>query len=621
LSFINCLSIMQKIIGKEKSLSDLLINKKYTIHYYQREYRWGKKQIEDLIDDLEGEFNNFYEPSHQPQMVEKYGHYYLGAIVLSSGNGEGAIIDGQQRLTSITLLLIYLNNIQRDRADKIAIDNLIFSEKHGIKSFNISVAERERCLDALYNRRQDFNLDDEPESVRAIYERYNDIADIFPEDLKGDALPLFIDWLIYNVDLVEISAYTEQDAHKIFVSMNDRGLNLTPTEMLKGFLLSEIQSDQIRERANDIWKQQILELNEIDKDEDANFFKNWLRAQYAESIRATKTGAINEDWDIIGTTFHKWVRENIPKMELNKSLDYEEFVIEYFPKYARIYRSLKNYATHFDSDYECVFYNAERNFTLQYQAILAAIDPKDDEKTIKQKIQLVSRYIDQFIARRVFNFKTVDYSSIKNTIFNLSKLIRHKKVPELVALLQNELSNLEFTLDGVDNFYLNQFTGRYMLHVLARMTYFVERGSGLPTKFEDLVDRKRRIPSDIEHILPNRFDLYQPFFATEEVFQSARNRFGVLIILPQDINRSLKDKKYSEKLQKYREQNLLARSLHETCYTNNPQFLKFIDKANLPFEPIPDFTESSIEKRQKLYKAICREIWDPHLFDYEFYEN
>ena len=52
---------MQKIIGKEKPLSDLLSNKKYTIHYYQREYRWGKKQIEELIDDLAGEFYESYE--------------------------------------------------------------------------------------------------------------------------------------------------------------------------------------------------------------------------------------------------------------------------------------------------------------------------------------------------------------------------------------------------------------------------------------------------------------------------------------------------------------------------------------------------------------------------------
>ncbi|MGF3498000.1 MAG: hypothetical protein ACQXXC_10325, partial [Methanolinea tarda] len=77
------------------------------------------------------------------------------------------------------------------------------------------------------------------------------------------------------------------------------------------------------------------------KEEDANFFKNWLRAQYAETIRETKAGAENEDWDIIGKSFHKWVKENSGKMGLCKSADYERFIKEYFPKFADIYITLK----------------------------------------------------------------------------------------------------------------------------------------------------------------------------------------------------------------------------------------------------------------------------------------
>jgi uncharacterized protein with ParB-like and HNH nuclease domain len=345
---------MKKIIGKEKSLQDLLINKKYTIHYYQREYRWGKKQVEELIDDLTDEFLDNYDLEHSRDMVDKYGHYYLGSIIVSSGDGQNAIIDGQQRLTSLTLLLIYLNNLQKDKAIKVPIDNLIFSEKYGKRSFNIDVEEREKCLEALYTGKI-FDPEGQSESVRNIFERYKEINDLFPEDIKTDALSFFIDWLIYNVDLIEILAFTEQDAHKIFVSMNDRGLSLTPTEMLKGFLLAEIQSDQIRNTANDVWKSQIKELNEIDKEEDANFFRNWLRARYAETIRETKKGAIKEDFDIIGTTFHKWVRENNEQIGLNISPDYQRFVVEYFPKYAETYKLLKSYSAIFNPDYECVF--------------------------------------------------------------------------------------------------------------------------------------------------------------------------------------------------------------------------------------------------------------------------
>ena len=51
---------------------------------------------------------------------------------------------------------------------------------------------------------------------------------LFPEELRDDALPYFIDWLLENVHLVEITAYSDDDAYTIFETMNDRGLSLTP---------------------------------------------------------------------------------------------------------------------------------------------------------------------------------------------------------------------------------------------------------------------------------------------------------------------------------------------------------------------------------------------------------
>ncbi len=605
---------MQKIIGKEKPLSDLLSNKKYTIHYYQREYRWGKKQIEELIDDLAGEFYESYENGHTREKVREYGHYYLGSIVLSSDENQSAIIDGQQRLTSLTLLLIYLNNLQKNKINRVAIDNLIFSERYGKKSFNIHVDEREKCLDALYTDNiANFNFSNESESVRTIFDRYQDITDIFPDDLKDKALPFFIEWLILNVDLVEILAYTEQDAHKIFVSMNDRGLSLTPTEMLKGFLLSEIKSDKNRSEANEIWKKQILELTAIDAKEDDDFFKNWLRAQYAESIRETKRGAVNEDFDIIGTTFHKWVRENAKKIQMENTTDFERFVMVDFPKYVNIYKLLKKYSDEFDPEYECLFYNAERNFTLQYQVILSSIAPSDDEEVVKQKIQIVSRYIDQYIARRSFNFKMFGYNTVKNAMFVVSKKIRRKPIEELREILQKELQNMDFDLNGIDDFYLSQFTMKNMRHVLARMTYFIEKGSGRDSKFDDYVNREIENPYDIEHIWSDHYERFQNQFKTEKEFQDARNRFGTLLILPQDKNRSFNDAEYKEKLPMYFGENLLAKSLNEKCYQNNPQFLRFIENEGLEFEAIDNFTKDSIQSRQQLYKSICQKIWNINL--------
>ena len=603
---------MKKIIGKEKSLTDLLANKKYTIHYYQREYRWGKKQIEELVDDLSEEFLENYKPGHERTEVATYGHYYLGSVVLTSNDGEQAIIDGQQRLTSLTLLLIYLNNLQVDNTEKVTIDQLIFSEQYGKKSFNIQVNEREACMDALY-KRETFSPLNQNESVVNIFNRHTDIADVFPEEIKGVALPFFIDWLINKVFLVEITATTEQDAHKIFVSMNDRGLSLTPTEMLKGYLLSEIKDDAARNQSNELWKKKILEIKNINpdsKEEDADFIKTWLRAQYAETIRDTKRGAIPEDFDLIGTEFHKWVRENAKLMKLEKSKDYETFILKEFNLFADLYISLKKYSTEFNAEFSFVFFNADRNFTLQYQLLLAAVDRDDTQDIIKKKIIIIAAFIDQYITRRVLNYKAVDYSTIKNAIFNLTKKVRKLEVNTLVITLQDELNNMDFTLDGMDRFYLNQFTSRYMLHILSRITYYIDQKIGLTNKFEDYVNRTGKNPYDIEHIWCNDYQRFAAQVTDEDEFNRTRNLMGGLLILPRDKNRSYQDADYSTKLPLYFGENILAKSLHQDCYRNNPHFINLLSTLKLSLSPIDDFTKDSFKKRQQSYKEIAEYIWD-----------
>jgi uncharacterized protein with ParB-like and HNH nuclease domain len=161
------------------------------------------------------------------------------------------------------------------------------------------------------------------------------------DTLPKAALDIFKDWLIDNVDFIRIVAQTEQDAHKIFVSMNDRGLSLTPTEMLKGYLLSKIENDSVRQQANDLWKKRILELKGLGKEEESDFIKNWIRSQYAETIRERKKNALPGDFDIIGTAFHKWVREHNTQMKLVRSKDFEDFVLKQFDKFSQIYLDLK----------------------------------------------------------------------------------------------------------------------------------------------------------------------------------------------------------------------------------------------------------------------------------------
>ena len=71
---------MKKIEGSPKNLRQLLQNTKYSIHYYQREYMWQRKHIEELIDDLTSEFLDYYKPGEQDRQLLIMGPISWGRL-------------------------------------------------------------------------------------------------------------------------------------------------------------------------------------------------------------------------------------------------------------------------------------------------------------------------------------------------------------------------------------------------------------------------------------------------------------------------------------------------------------------------------------------------------------
>ena len=145
-------NLKNKIDATDISISSILKDQKFYIDYFQREYRWQEKHIKLLVEDLTSTFLKSYKPTDKRPAVANYQSYYLGPIVFSvnTDDGKKSIIDGQQRITSITLLLIYLNHLQADSNDKVAISDLIFSESYGEKSFNMTDEVREPCLKGIH---------------------------------------------------------------------------------------------------------------------------------------------------------------------------------------------------------------------------------------------------------------------------------------------------------------------------------------------------------------------------------------------------------------------------------------------------------------------------------------
>jgi hypothetical protein len=602
---------MREIRGDAKTVRQLLGGAEYSIDYYQREFKWQTKQVAELINDLSNMFRESYEPEDERRAVADYGHYFLGSIIISDKDGKKFIIDGQQRLTSLTLLLIRLHHILQEPEQKAQVADLIFSQKFGEKSFNLNVPERIGCMEALYNG-ESFDENDQPESIRNIIARYDDIEEHFPIELQGDALPYFADWLIENVHFVEITAYSDDDAYMIFETMNDRGLSLAPTDMLKGYLLAHVTDVEQRNSASRVWKNRIKALLELGKDEDADGIKSWLRSQHAESIRERKRGAAPLDFDLIGTEFHRWVREHEESLGLESSADFAKFIERDFAFYGFWYERLRLAGETLTDSLPSVHFNAQQNFTLQYAVLLAPLQIGDSEDVVLRKIRVAAAYIDILINRRIWNWRATDYSTMQYAMFIVIREIRGRSANDVATLLRKRLDAEKETFSGNDNFRLHGMNRRQIHLILARITDYVETSSGQQSRYAEYVLRGKN-SYEVEHIWADHPDRHKEELSHPADFAEYRNRIGGLLLLPKSFNASYGDLTYDAKLPHYDSQNLLARSLHPQCYERNPGFLRLVHDSGLPFKAHPQFKKADLEERSRLYRQLAERIWNPDI--------
>ena len=601
-----------KIEANDRNISEVLNEKKYTVDYFQRDYSWGQKHIEQLVSDLTTSFLNEYAEGDNRSAGENYNNYYMGPFVVSEKDGKRSIIDGQQRLTSLTLFLIYLNNLQKELGINESIERMIFSESRGMKSFNIQVEERTECLQNLFEKGEYIAQESDDESTKNMADRYMDIVELFPDEIKGEALSFFIDWLKYNVILVEIVAYSDENAYTIFETMNDRGLNLTPTEMLKGFLLSRFQDPKQREKANNFWKESMKELHSYDKDEDQRFIQGWLRAKYADTIRQGKQGSQNEDFEKIGTRFHNWVRENLKKMNLDENTNntFNTFIEKEFKFYLRAYLMIMEGNLNLKDDLEHIYYIDDWGIatSLSYPLLLAPLNLDDSDVIVKQKMNLVAKFIESFVVRRSVNYRKFASSSIRYTMYSLVKEIRGKSLEELKTILSIKLTTMQENFDAIDRFGMHGQNKGFIKFLLSRISSYVDKQVGVDSNYDSYY-RPSGKQFEIEHIWANKYERHKEEFDQKADFENFRNKLGDLVLLPRGTNQSYGDKKYEEKHIHYVKENLLVQSLTPLAYQNNPNFINMIKTTNLPFKAHEKFNKNDINERQSLYKEICIQMW------------
>ena len=163
--------------------------------------------------------------------------------------------------------------------------------------------------------------------------------------------------------------------------------------------------------------------------------------------------------------------------------------------FARVYLELLEASETLKEGLESVRFNADHGFTQQFQVLLAPLLPTDDDDTVKAKLKLTADYLDCWLNRRLWNFKSIDYSTLQYATFLLTKELRNLSLEVLRDKLITRLTSdqTEFPLD--DQPYLNNWNAKSLHRQLARFTHWLEEQSGQPGRYLEYIVRsgKKRL--------------------------------------------------------------------------------------------------------------------------------
>lgn len=510
----------KRITGSEFELSKIFSSEfDYIIPSYQRPYSWTKDQAGELFDDL----YEFYER-------EKEDSYFLGSIVLIKNEGSpvAEVIDGQQRLTTLTILLAAI-------ASRLTGEMRDSCKNFVVEAGNPLLGRAAKPRLALRDRDRDFFADYVPtirldELLALDSERLDNEArkhiqanaalllGRIDNTFNGseDRIKAFVSFLLQRTFLVVVATPSEQSAFRVFSVLNSRGLDLLPTDILKATLIGE-SPEHHRDALSESWEE--LE-EETGRQGFVDLFGH-IRMIYARS--KARASLLDE--------FRTHVRPQAQTAEL--------IITQIIRPHADAYLTAKR------SSYKATSHAAEVN---AYLAWLSRIDFSD---WLPVAIRFIVKhenepaYMEWFFQRleRLAAFLHVCARSINDRIERFATVLADLERPSsldnpvtTVELSEAEKAEMRAVLDG-DVYFL---TARRRNYIILRLDSFVSDGAASysPNTLT------------IEHVLPQSVDAGSEWEATwpdVEVRTQWMHRVGNLVPLTQRKNSMAQNYPFAQK--------------------------------------------------------------------------
>ncbi|MEO8746676.1 MAG: DUF4268 domain-containing protein [Rhodanobacter sp.] len=234
--------------AKEQSLSKIFSEDYvFTIPSYQRPYSWGIDQARELLEDLLA----FMQVGNVK--LDEISPYFLGSIVLIKREAvsDATVVDGQQRLTTLTLLLSAIRANVPDAGVRTGITKCIYEQGNVVFAtearYRLSLRERDRDFFRHYVQHEDgieklAGLNDKLPDAQ---ERLRENAKLYMEtlgNLDQPTLVRLVQFIVTRCYLVTVATPDLDSAYRIFGVLNSRGLDLSATDILKAEIIGGIEA-------------------------------------------------------------------------------------------------------------------------------------------------------------------------------------------------------------------------------------------------------------------------------------------------------------------------------------------------------------------------------------------
>lgn len=622
--------MQQNIDPRNQTVISCLRNKSYYIDFYQREYVWSKETVETLLIDIFYAFELSYQQHKDselsPELLEKFNWYYLNIFITNNIDGKVYIVDGQQRLSTLTLIATKLYHMVLEENLKDTLKDCIFGKD--MWKGNVYRLDHEKRKDVMECI---FSGGVLPEKFKnkteeTIIGRYQDISKFFDnKNMDEHKIKCFVYYFLNRLVLVELGI-TKDDTPMIFEVINDRGEALKPFEILKGKLVGALSKDDT-ELFSEKWDKAMSVLIKTDEAKqeriqlEDDFFVDYLKSRFIFKRNSKLESAINN-------AYHRYIFEHneiadalkFRKSDLKQIESIKNFINLDLEYYSKLYHKIRN-----NEDEFLKYNNTILSLSGQYQVILAACNINDSQEN--EKIQSIAKEYDRLFVLLTLN-RVYNSNTFQEISYSLNEKIRGRKLEDYRSIFDEVIKEAIRERRGMSevcsvldyqSFLKADYTNiekRSLRYILARVEKFICDGLGQKMKNDVIYISTKtsyKMGYHIEHIL-SRNETNKNYFDTEDEFENKRNLLGGLLLLMGQDNISSGNEEYSDKLKTYSSGLIWGHTLCEDFYHTNKkmeEFNKFLKQtADIVICSHNKFDKEVLESRSKVLFELIKIIWE-----------